>query len=63
MALFRVELTEQDLVQVIGEYVKKKYSLDRDEVITVAWQGETPLGVIIMTKPSMEPYKNPFEED
>lgn len=61
MADIRVKLTEQELIQIIGEYVRKTYNVDRT---TVHWSGNSPTGVEIFcsTDTDKKIFKNLFEE-
>lgn len=62
MANFKVEFSEQELIQIIGAYVAKEYNIDaRDYPLTLQWSGSTPSGAAVFTQPIMSRTK-PFED-
>lgn len=61
MADFRVDLTEQEALQIIGDHINKEYGFERKSInLQVAWKGPTPEGVRI-TNPG-EIRDRPFED-
>lgn len=61
MAKFKIDISDIELIQIIGEYVKETYNVK--DMLTVAWQGGTPIGVVVTSEPLMKkPFEDPFKE-
>jgi hypothetical protein len=61
MPNFCVDLTEMEIIQILGKWAEKRYDLQAGEA-TVGWKGPQPEGVSIVSKPTRDPYKNLFED-
>lgn len=62
MATFKVEYTEQEIIQILGGVVREKYNLNPRQQIVVTWIGPTPAGVSITSQSlTRNSASNPFD--